>query len=762
MRWLKATMAAIALGVTAAHAEDILAPVSVVASTPIGGTSIAVRDYPGNVQTLDLEHSRWSTHSISELLDRSIGSINLSDTQGNGYLADLNYRGFVGSPVLGTPQGLSVFLDGMRMNESFGDGIGWDLIPLIAIRQVSVIPGSNPIYGLNTLGGALSLRTRSGLDFAGSNAKLTLGAFERRSISVETGGHDQQFDYYLAANLDDDAGWAAYNPSSVRQLFGKLGWRQRDTELSLSILYADNRMHGNQTVPLSLLSNAAQGYSHPDYSNARNLSLQLSGHHSLESEQGLGFSLGYRHIVRDIFNSNITTPVDAAVNDATCASSPGPGSNCPASNLIAHSDSKTYAAQLQWTNEAPVLGLRQALTVGLASEYGRTEFSNSGQNAYVDPDHQTIGVDGFINQASIRSNTRRLAGFATDTLKLSDPLALTLSARWDQAAISLDGTACSDAGSLCNDSAAISTTAGSNTLASVQGTHHYQRVNPSAGLAYQIAPGLTGFGNYSEGFRTPSALELACADPKSPCSGIPNAFSADPDLQAVVAHTIEAGLRGTTGRALRWHAAAFQSNLSNDILFNQTNAVQGYFANVGKTRRTGLELGLDGQSDRFEYGVAGSWVVATFRTPFVIANEANSQCIAQNGAGNGCANVSAQPGDRIPGIPALTLKTHVGYAIDHSTRVSVSLQAQGPQYARGDENNQDTHGAVPGFATVRLDATRQLNRTIELRAAVGNLFDRRYANFGQLGANNLDGGMAEQFRSVAPPRNFSLSLLAHW
>src|SRR6185437_16273833 len=101
----------------------------------------------------------------SDALNQLAGSVNLNDTQGNPFQPDVNFRGFTASPVLGTPQGISVFVDGVRVNEAFGDAVNWDLIPSAAIARLEVIPGSDPVFGLNTLGGALTVRTKRGFDF---------------------------------------------------------------------------------------------------------------------------------------------------------------------------------------------------------------------------------------------------------------------------------------------------------------------------------------------------------------------------------------------------------------------------------------------------------------------------------------------------------------------------------------------------------------------------------------------------------------------
>ncbi len=754
-------LVACACGAPSNAAENIAAPfelpeITVVTTTPVGGTGIALDKYPGNVQILNYKDLPQDARTLADTLNEAAGSMSINDTQGNPYVVDLNYRGFTASPVLGTPQGISVFLDGMRVNEPFGDVVSWDLIPQIAIANVTVVPGSNPVYGLNTLGGAVSLNTKSGFAFPSGEVKPTLGSFGRRSLDAEKGGHGENVDYYLATSLYDDRGWAAYNPSRIRQFFGKIGFQNDRTDLDLSLMYADNQMNGNQNVPLSMLGNAAGGYSHPDYTSTQSLTLNLRGSLALNVANSITGNIYYRHIARDVFNSNIGNPVATSTNNATCVTT----ADCPASNLLADYTQNIYGGNLQWSNSGKLWGKAQVVTVGLNAEYGRTAFNNNGQDAFVDSTNATIGANPFMPQATIRSNNRRYGIFATDTLDATERLSVTASARYDYATIGLSGTSCTDPNGLCNSAAMVSAVPGANTLTDVSGNHSYQRLNPSVGFAYQLTPRLTGFGSYAEGFRTPSAIELACADPNSPCTGVPNAFGADPDLKAVVSKTWEIGFRGRISPQLRWRAAAFRSTLHDDILFNQTNATQGYFSNVGQTRRQGVELGLDGKADRLDYAISLSWVDATFQSPFTLANGSNSACIAANGAGAGCAGVNAQPGDKIPGIPALTLKLRAGYALTPQTRVKATLQAQGAQYARGDENNQDVNGRLPGFATVKLDVSHRFEKNIEAFGGITNLFNTRYSTFATLGPNNLTNGSAEQFRGVAAPRTVYAGLRA--
>jgi iron complex outermembrane recepter protein len=125
---------------------------------PLEGLQLSREQIPSNVQSLSSKDIRdANATSLGDLMNTRLQSVNVNDYAGNPFQMDITFRGFSASPQLGTPQGLSVFLDGVRVNEPFGDIVNWDLIPMNALGSMDVLPGSNPLFGLNTLGGALSL-----------------------------------------------------------------------------------------------------------------------------------------------------------------------------------------------------------------------------------------------------------------------------------------------------------------------------------------------------------------------------------------------------------------------------------------------------------------------------------------------------------------------------------------------------------------------------------------------------------------------------
>ena len=722
-----------------------LPQIDIIATTPMGSSGIPLERFAGNAQVIGIKEIPVDSVSVPDILNDLGNSIFMNDTQGNPFNVDLNYRGFTASPTLGSPQGLSVFLDGIRMNEPFGDVMAWDLIPQIAIANMALIPGSNPVYGINTLGGSIALETKSGFNYKQKEAKVSVGSFGRVSLDAQTGGNHEGQAYYLGFTSFNEDGWAKFSRSQIRQAFAKLSHRNEDVGLDFSMMYSDNYLRGNQTVPLSSQNQAEYGYSHPDYMSSQNLMLNLKGTFNIDTFNNMEASVYYRKINRSMFNSNIASWINdpATDNSDTCYLS----ANCPASNILTNVAQNIVGMNFEWSNNQPINDVNQIFTIGGNLEYGNTSMTNTGQNSFIDTskNNESIGIGPQLPQAQIDSNNQRFGIYLSDIVSFNDALNFNMSARYDYAKINLSGVSCTDI-NLCNN---LNIVPGGNSVSDVSGSHVYQRVNPAFGLSYQLSPSATSFISYSEGFRTPSAIELACADSLNPCSGIPNSFASDPELKAVVSRTIEVGFRGKVSDALAWRTAVFNSDLTDDIIFNQTNANQGYFSNVGSTRRRGLELGFNGNYQKWNYQLLGTYIDATFQSSFTPANANNSSCIALGG----CSGVLVQPGSHIPNIPALSMKLNLSYQLLPSTKISTLLLAQGPSYARGDETNTDVNGQVPGYMIMKLSATHQFDKHFSLFGTIHNVFNHQYSSFGNLAMNNITTGNPEQFRSYSPGRS---------
>ena len=254
--------------------------VDVVGATPMPGTAVAVDDIPAPVQVVnDADVVNSGALEVSDLLNRRFADVHVNEIQGNPFQADVNFRGYTASPLLGTPQGVSVYLDGVRQNQPFGDVVSWDLIPRLAISTVALMPGSNPLFGLNTLGGAIAVQTKDGRSFHGTGVQATYGSDRRRTLDVEHGGmRPSGLHYYVAGQLFGERGWRESSPSDVRQLFGKLGWQRGPaTEFALTGAYANNELTGNALQEFRLLARDYRSvYTKPDIFDNHATSLNLT------------------------------------------------------------------------------------------------------------------------------------------------------------------------------------------------------------------------------------------------------------------------------------------------------------------------------------------------------------------------------------------------------------------------------------------------------------------------------------------------------
>ena len=226
--------------------------VEVIGRTPLGA-DIASDQIAANVQRVTAE-AIASQHALdlTQFMQRNLGSVLINEAQNNPLQPDLQYRGFVGSPLLGLPQGIAVYQDGVRLNEPFGDTVSWALLPDSAIDSMVIMPGSNPLFGLNALGGAISIRTKDGFAHPDTEAEILGGSFGRLGLSASTGGAGEDFGYFATAEYLEEDGWRDFSPTEAIQLFGKLTWQMPATRIDLGLGLADTELIGNGPAPTKL------------------------------------------------------------------------------------------------------------------------------------------------------------------------------------------------------------------------------------------------------------------------------------------------------------------------------------------------------------------------------------------------------------------------------------------------------------------------------------------------------------------------------
>ncbi|MCW5603516.1 MAG: TonB-dependent receptor plug domain-containing protein [Burkholderiales bacterium] len=357
--------------------------VEVIATTPLPGLGVPIEQVPSNVQALtDSAIEQRQAVNLSDLLSRTLPSVNINEVTGNPFQADLNYRGFLVSPLLGTPQGLSVYQDGVRLNEPFGDVVYWDLIPQNAISVVNLIPGSNPLYGLNSLGGALSLRTKTGAEYPHTSAQIYGGSWDRIGVDVEHGGYNDKIDYYFSGSYFDEDGWRDFSPSTVKQFFGKVGYDDGTTDLDLSLSVGDSDLTGNGVTPESMLDRRRREvFTIPDNTKKDMWMLNLTGNHMLNDAFRLGGNVYYRTNRIKTLNGDANDDYEDCFEDAE-DDGLDPLDECTetAVNNRTRTKEDVVGAALQLSQ----LTERNQATAGVSFDRGKADFRQSAAEGVLD------------------------------------------------------------------------------------------------------------------------------------------------------------------------------------------------------------------------------------------------------------------------------------------------------------------------------------------------------------------------------------------
>jgi outer membrane receptor protein involved in Fe transport len=721
--------------VFAADNEVDLGKIEVISTTPLQGIGLSKEVVPANIQTISGKQIKEDNNlSIADSLSNSMQGVSVNEVQNNPYQPNVNFHGFTASPLLGTPQGISVFVDGVRVNEPFGDVVNWDLIPLNAISGMSLIPGSNPLFGLNTLGGAISVHTKSGRTDPGGAIEVLGGSWGRATTNAEYGGvADNGVDYFVSGNLFHEQGWRDYSPSDVRQGFAKLGWQGDSTDANLSLTLADNELVGNGLVQKDFLD--AQGYesinTKPDITENKMAFLNFNLNHYFNDDTLLSFNSYYRNARTKSLNGDVNDGVDSANYLVDCAATAGgtdPETECGGALNRSKSKRDSFGFTAQTAFNQDLMGKKNQFIAGLGYDYGRTKFNQSSEYGNLTANRGVTGVDEFSDEAAVKlkSVSKTYSIFATDTLSLNDMYHLTLSGRYNYTKIdNKDGiTPKGDPESLTESMS-------------------FNRFNPAIGLSITPNKDISFYGSYNEGSRAPTSIELGCAFQDLNNDGIgdtacklPNAMAGDPPLKKVVAKTYEVGVRGSLPNDLGYSVGVYRTRNIDDIQFisSDPSTGAGNFLNVGETLREGLDFGLNGKlGERFKWNVGYSYVRATYQSAFKIANDVNSSATG--------GEIQVSKGDYLSGIPKNQLRARGEWLALPNWTIGANILSFSDQYSFGNENNDhEGEGAkVSGYTIVNLDTRYKFGNTgWQLFGRVNNIFDKEYYTAGMLGSTYFD------------------------
>ncbi len=778
--------------------------VDVVGVAPGLGGGVDRSRIPGAVSVIgSTELAERGAASVADTLQQRFGSVTLEGATGNPVQPTLRFRGFTASPLLGLPQGVAVYQNGVRINEPFGDIVQFDLIPQFAMESIQLAAGVEPTFGLNALGGALALRLKNGFEATGFRGEAQGGSFERFSGSGEFGGARGPWAIYLGATRFDEAGWRTESGSGVTQAVADLGYRRSRVDAGASFTYAGSVLNGNGPAPIELLDvDRSAVFTFPDITENRlafgqgRVNILFSQAWSLQAN---GF---YRDLDRQTLNGDEAEfsacdddvlPLGAPANTLCAGGGDDDGGDDSAdAGLVARlagdddadgSDGDDSASDA--SGQTPLVDVVTGRFITTDDAKGDAAFNRSttrsqgyGSSVQLTGTHRpgrhvntlVLGVSVDLADVVFRSNSevgtltrdRTVAGSGlfVGLFRESPDDLFNTSLETENRAVGVyfaDTVSFSDqwhvtvSGRFNDSQITIIDRLGT----SLNGDHSFSRFNPAAGLVYQASDALSVVGRYTEANRAPTAAELSCADPQEPCR-VPNAFVSDPPLEQAVARSVEGGARGRFsigGSEQSWSLVAYRTGIRDDILFVASPELlgTGFFQNGGDTRRVGLDAELSGNTDRFEWYASYGLVEATFESSLLLPSN-----VAANDAASENGEISVAPGDRLPGIPRHSFKVGGRYDVTSGWSISLDGIVASSRIFVGDEGNDQT--PLDGYKSVNLRSAYAMTESVELFGRVDNLFDADYATFGvlaevELALEEAPGADDPRFVSPASPRS---------
>lgn len=727
-----------------AAAQETTEEIEVVGRTALG-TGVDADQIAANFQIVTSEEIRQQRAlDLADFMKRNLASVFVNEAQSNPLQPDVQYRGFVGSPLLGLPQGIAVYQDGVRINEPFGDTVNWALIPDSAIDTVYLMPGSNPLFGLNALGGAISITTKDGFTSPGSRAEVYGGSFGRLSLQAETGGSvADRFSYFVTGSYLEEDGWRDYSPTEATQLFGKLGWRLNASAIDISVNLADTDLIGNGAAPVELLELDREAiFTRPDQTENDLALINLDFEHRVSDVLSLTGNFYARSSDVSTFNGDDSDFEECEDDPGFICAEEGDeeeivfdqnGQPIVADEALegatvnrtgTEQDGAGLGLQASWTAD---LGEKENLFLaGLTYDSSDIDFGASTELGALDATRLAIpgGVFDGESFTDLDAESSTFSIYFSNTFSLTEGVALTLSGRYNE----IDVTLRDQLGTELN------------------GDHSFDRFNPAVGLTARLGSAATVYASYSESNRAPTPVELTCADEDDPCR-LPNAFIADPPLDQVVAETFEVGVRGDW-RGGSWNAGVFRTTNRDDIFFISAGALtnEGYFDNVGRTRRDGVELGIRGQAgERVSWFANFTSLDAAFRETVSLPSPNNPAAID--------GEVLVAPGDSLPLVPEQLLKGGFRAELGERFSIGADFVGGGDFHMRGDEGNDRER--IGDYFVVNLRGDIRVSDRFRVFLNVDNLFDEEYETFGLFGeADEVlgDNFGDSRFFSPAAPR----------
>ena len=746
-------------------------PVPLLAQTAEDRATITVTAPGGAIDADDaLELSaddinRSGPPDILGALTRTMAGVTLQDAQNNPWQPNLVYRGFIASPLQGQAQGLAVYLDGARFNQPFGDTVQFDLIPEAAIRSLSILDAS-PIYGLNALGGAIVMATKTGLNDPGFETSATGGRFGSVETSLSGGVSTGDFNAFAAFNYSRDDGWRDHSPSNLANGYIDLGFDREGGGLHLKLVGADTDLTGNGVSPVELLATDRRAvFTWPDNNRNRYARISLHPWVALSDRTRIEGSIYAQRLTSRTVNGD-AADIEGCENDPglLCLENAGPDEGEEGKSILTDADGNAipdilgdegYGVLNRGHTRTNAVGTlfqiidarsfgagENHLSAGFSYDSSRTRFDTSTELGELTEERGIDGLgslivqpDGAITPVGLIAYTDYWGLFLQDRLPILPGLTAELRLRYNHARVRLAdqiGTA-------------------------LNGRHRFERLNPGIEFDYAVSSHVTFRAGYAESNRVPTPAELSCADENAPCS-LTNFFIADPPLKQVVAKSWELGAVGDGhlgGLKIEWLLSVYRTANRNDIQYIASK-IRGraFFQNIGATRRQGIEATVKASRRGFTGSLSYAYTDATYRDGLNLSGPANPEA-------NEDGVIAVERGDRLTGIPRHSVALSMDFTGKMGGRawsIGGDVVARSGQYLIGDEGNDNPR--LRGYAIVNLRAGIDVIAGITLFGEVRNALGRKYATFGTF--TEVDDIALEEVPGVSNPRAYGPGSPRRW
>ena len=656
----------------------------VVSGVRLPDAPVDARTLPAKVTIITAEDiKKTGAKTVQEAIQWATGIV-MYDQIGNAFQQSIDLRGFNGQPV----PGISVFVDGVRVNEPDFNTTNFDLIPYDSIERIEIVPGASATYGKNALGGVINIITKRGGEKHQVTGDALWGSFQRQRYTINASGPVGKFDYYANFGREMEVGYRDDSGASISRFSGRAGYRPTDqTDLSVSYNYVWDKLHQAGQLPLTRAEDNPKENFTPGDVDEKELNFVRG---TVRQGLPLGFSLNgnvfYRHLDQDLFNVGQPFLVGGILSEG---------------RTTTKTEQRGGTAQL--AHDGVWLGQKNQLVVG--GEVIRNNLTSS-LSAFSD-------FGPFSSHVDAEENIR--AAYAQDSLHLLPNFRflnfiLTGGVRYDYQRLTADS----------QDSFGTANT----------GSLRFDRTTPRGGITFLFMDNLSFYYNYSEGFRVPTTQEMFTL------AGQPNL-----DLKPVRAKNHEIGLKGRLGTQAEWSIAGYQ-NTSNDIFFScavcdpTTPAFDGQNRNADEVRRRGIETTLKARwNDYLDTIINYSYTDAEFRSSFNLSQ-----------------TKMVQVGDDFPLVPRHRLGVIVNTHPTKDLTVSLTALYVSSQVYLNDETNAFLRLPDYYVLNMRIAYERSVpGGRMTAFVLLNNLTNNQYFTFGSIASNTLTGtGGVERFVVPAP------------